>query len=320
MTESPRLLLTPGPHVRGGLTTQQIMWWVNLSLVPIFAWAVYLFGWRVVGLLISGVLGALVAEWGVHYLRRQRHTLIDGSAVLTGLLLVGTISPGMALWVPAVGGFMGILFAKMLFGGLGYNLFNPALIGRAVMMASFPVAMTTTWLKPQPGNVFAPDLITQATPLGVLKLEGASQVAAYTFGDLFFGMHAGSIGEVSVFLILMGAAMLVAKRIIKLYIPFSVVAGLLAIACVTGLPIFHLLTGGLWFGAFYMATDYVTAPMLPKAQMIFGLGVGLLTGVIRVWGGYPEGICYAILIMNTVTPALNHWFRPKRPPWKGAPS
>ena len=211
--------------------------------------------------------------------------------------------------MPASGGFVAIVFAKMLFGGLGFNIFNPALIGRAFLMATFPLAMTTTWIK-------SFDTITQATPLNLMKLEGIGT----PIWNLFFGFRSGSIGEVSVLLIILGASLLVWKRIIKLYIPLSVIAGLFLISLFSGLPLFHLLTGGLWFGAFYMATDYVTAPMMPKAQIIFGLFIGILTGVIRLWGGYPEGICYAILIANALTPALNLWFKPKRPAMEGTPS
>lgn len=325
MSEGQQLVLSPGPHVRQGLTTAQIMWWVNISLIPVFAWATYIYGLRVVGLLASGVLGASAGEWLVNKLRRERQTMLDGSAVLTGLLLVGTVSPGLPLWMPATGGFVAIVFAKMLFGGLGFNVFNPALVGRAFLMVTFPVAMTTAWLAPQPGHLF-PDAVTQASPLNVLKLEGLARAAeilginsAY-YGKLFLGLRVGSVGEVSVLLILVGAAILLVKGIIRLHIPLSVIAGLVLVSLFSHVPIFHLLTGGLWFGAFYMATDYVTAPMMPKGQIIFGLGVGILTGVIRLWGGYPEGICYAILIMNAMTPALNQWFRPARPQYAGVPS
>ncbi|MDP2599196.1 MAG: RnfABCDGE type electron transport complex subunit D, partial [Deltaproteobacteria bacterium] len=255
----------------------------------------------------SGLLGGMGGEFFVNFLRRQKQTLTDGSAVLTGILLVGTLSPGLPLWMPAAGSFVAIVFGKMLFGGLGYNIFNPALIGRAFLMATFPLAMTATWLKPF-------DAVTMATPLNLLKLEGV-QNAVYR--DLFFGVRSGSIGELSVFLVLLGAAILLWKKIIRLTIPLSVIAGFLLVALFSKYPLFQLMTGGLWFGAFFMATDYVTAPMTPKGEIIFGLGVGILTAVIRLKGGYPEGICYAILIMNAVTPALNRWFKPKRPSWEG---
>lgn len=313
---SQQLVVAPGPHLRGELTTSQIMWWVTGSLAPIIVWAVYLYGLRVLGLVVSGAAGAVAGEWLVNRLRHQRQTICDGSAALTGVLLVGTLSPGMPLWLPAVGGCVGIVFAKMLFGGLGYNIFNPALIGRAFLMASFPLSMTTTWLAPRPGLLLPPDAVTQASPLGLLKMEGLSQ--AIDYGQLLLGIRAGSIGEVSLLLILAGALVLYRKGILKFYIPTAVVVGFLPLAAISGAPLLHLLTGGLWFGAIYMATDYVTAPIMPKGQIIFGLGIGALTGVIRLWGGYPEGICYAILIMNAMTPALNHWFRPVRPCMEGA--
>ena len=309
MDNEEKFLLSPGPHLRTGMTTREIMWWVSGSLLPVFLWGTSLYGFRVLFLLLSGIIGSLFGEWLVNHLRHQRQTLFDGSAVLTGLLLVGTLSPGLPLWMPASGGFVAIVFAKMLFGGLGFNIFNPALIGRAFLMATFPLAMTTTWIKPF-------DAITQATPLNFLKLEG---IGTPTW-NLFLGFRSGSIGEVSVLLIILGASLLIWKRIIKLYIPLSIIIGLFLISLFSGLPLFHLLTGGLWFGAFYMATDYVTAPMMPKAQILFGLLIGILTGVIRLWGGYPEGICYAILIVNALTPALNHWFKPTRPAMEGTPS
>ncbi len=326
MSETPPLILTPGPHIGTVRTTAAIMWWVNLSLAPMFLWAIYIYGLRVVWLLLSGIMGCVVGEWLVNRLRGHRQSLRDGSAVLTGILMVGTISPGMPFWMPAIGGLAGIIFAKMLFGGLGSNIFNPALIGRAFLMATFPVGMTTTWQAPHPGALLH-DAVTQASPLGILKMEGATRVAELLainplyYRDLFLGLRSGSIGEVSLLCILIGAAILLWKRIITFTIPLSVMAGLLIVLLISGAPIaFHLLTGGVWFGAWYMATDYVTAPILPKAQLIFGLGIGLLTGAIRVWGAYPEGICYAILIMNAITPALNQWFRPHRPALMGAPS
>ncbi|MBI2345419.1 MAG: RnfABCDGE type electron transport complex subunit D [Deltaproteobacteria bacterium] len=326
MTTSPQLQIAPGPHLTDGLTIPKIMWWVSASLVPVYLWAIYCFGLRVLGLTLSGIVGAALGEWLVARLRRQQSTLADGSAVLSGLLLVGTLAPGLPLWMPAVGGFVGIVFGKMLFGGLGWNIFNPALVGRAFLMASFPLAMTTTWLAPRPGILLPPDAVTQASPLNVMQLEGVTRGAELLglgpsyYAKLLVGLRSGSIGEISVLLILFGAALLLAKGIIKLYIPLAVIAGLTSCAFFSGAPLFHLLTGGLWFGAFYMATDYVTAPIMPAGQIVFGIGIGLLTGVIRLWGGYPEGICYAILIMNAVTPALNHWFRPKRPFAEVAPS
>ncbi len=318
MSES-NLMLSPGPHLKAEQNTLQIMWTVTATLVPIFGWATYLFGWNVLALLASGIAGAAAGEYLTTRLRHQRSSIIDGSAVLTGALLVGTVSPGLPWWMPAVGGFVAIIFGKMLFGGLGFNIFNPALIGRAFMMACFPLAMTNTWRAPLTA-------VTQATPLNVLKLNGwekavqALGVGPQYYWSLFLGERAGSIGEVSVLLILIALAVLVWKRIITLTIPASVVAGLCLVTAFSGVPLFHLLTGGLWFGAVFMATDYVTAPMLMPAQIIYGICIGIITGVIRIWGGYPEGICYAILIMNAVTPAFNRWFRPKRPQWQGVPS
>lgn len=317
MSESQRFLLSPAPHIKCSLSTARIMWWVTASLLPVYIWAIYIYGLRVLGLTASGIIGSLLAEWLVNRLRKQRQSLLDGSGFLTGILLVGTLSPGLPLWMPALGGFVSILFGKMLFGGLGYNIFNPALIGRAFLMASFPAAMTTSWLAPSPGSWLNINAVTQPTPLNVWKLEGLIQGS---LGQFFIGLQAGSIGEVSVLLIMIGAGILLWKKIITPIIPLSIAGSLFVISIFSGVPFFHMVTGGLWFGAFYMATDYVTAPLMPKGQIIFGIGIGILTGVIRIWGGYPEGICYAILIMNAVTPGLNQWFRPRRPQWEGVPS
>jgi electron transport complex protein RnfD len=230
--------------------------------------------------------------------------------------------------MPFVGGLLAMFFTKGVFGGLGYNVFNVALIGRAMMMATFPVEMTTRWLKPTLG-MDKVDAISGATALAQLKLEGHDGLAKLLavahdslqlWFDFFLGMRSGSIGEVSVLMIILGAGFLLWKGIIKLYIPVSIFVGVALMAPFSVAPMVYMLGGGIWLGAFFMATDYVTSPTTPRGQIVFGLGIGLLTGIIRNWGGYPEGICYAILLMNILTPALNDWFRPKRLTAGGAPS
>lgn len=324
-----KLVVSYGPHVRTTRSTTQIMWLVNFSLLPALLWGVAVFGWQALAITLSGILGCVAAEHMTCILTKHRNTIGDGSAVCSGLLLAMTLPPGLPIWMPFVGGFLAMVLTKGLFGGLGYNIFNVALIGRAIMMATFPVDMTTQWLAPQLGTLLPVDAVTMATPLAVLKEKGLS-VAMSLFDQypedisytlrLFLGLRPGSIGEVSVLFVLAGAGFLLWKRIISLWIPVSVLVGLGLVALLSPAPVVHLLTGGLWLGAFFMATDYVTSPSMPKGQVVFGLGVGLLTGLIRVYGGYPEGICYAILLMNILTPALDDWFRPKKVAAVGAPS
>lgn len=323
---APTLHLSSGPHIASGRSTAQIMWMVNLALLPALAWAWAVFGWVVLAITLSSILGCVAAEYAVCRIAKNPSTLPDGSAVCSGLLLAYTLPPGIPIWMPFIGGMLALVFAKGIFGGLGYNIFNVALVGRAMMMSTFPVEMTTRWLTPAFGKA---DSISAATALGQLKLGGeealATLLAALPDGgqlwfDFFLGMRAGSIGEVSVLMILLGAAFLLWKGIIKLYIPLSILAGVALMAPFSPAPAIYMLGGGIWLGAFFMATDYVTSPTMPKGQIIFGLGIGLLTGIIRNWGGYPEGICYAIMLMNILTPALNDWFRPRRLTADGAPS
>ncbi len=323
---TPTLHLSSGPHIASGRTTAQIMWMVNLSLLPALLWAWAVFGWAVLAVTAASILGCVAAEYLVCRIAKTAPTVSDGSAFCSGLLLAYTLPPAIPLWMPFIGGALALVFAKGLFGGLGYNIFNVALVGRAIMMATFPVEMTTRWLVPALGKA---DAVSAATALAQLKLGGqealAKMLAALPDGaqiwfDFFLGMRAGSIGEVSVLMILLGAAFLLWKGIIKLYIPLSILLGVALMAPFSPAPVLYMLSGGLWLGAFFMATDYVTSPVTPKGQIVFGIGIGLLTGIIRNWGGYPEGICYAIMLMNILTPALNDWFRPKRLTADGVPS
>jgi len=314
---TPRtLVLEPGPHLHAATTTASIMWWVNASLAPAAAWGVFVFGPAALAVIAAAVAGAVASEWLACRALHRRPTIRDGSALFTGLLLALTLPPLTPWWMAALGAAFGVLVAKMLFGGLGMNLFNPALAGRAFMMASFPLAMTSAWAAPRVGLTARLDAVTTATPLAVLKEQGLAAAMKVVAGDpwprLVLGFRPGSIGEVSVVLIALGAAVLLARRIIGLAIPLSVLAGTALATIGSGAPGLHLLGGGLWLGAFYMATDYVTSPSTRGGQIVFGLGIGLLTGLIRLFGGYPEGICYAILIGNAMVPALNLWFRPRR--------
>jgi electron transport complex protein RnfD len=321
-----RFVLTPGPHLHAEDSTARIMWWVNGSLAPAVLWGGFVFGPQALIVVAASVAGAVAAEALAARALRRPASIADGSAVCTGLLLALTLPPLMPWWMPALGAVFAILVGKMIFGGLGYNLFNPALIGRAFMMATFPLAMTTGWAAPR-AWLAAPDAITTATPLAALKEHGvaaAMQLAgpdpASPFTGLLLGLRPGSIGEVSVVLVALGAGVLLARRILTLAIPLSVMVGVALGTMFTGSLGLHLASGGLWLGAFYMATDYVTSPNTLPGQVVFGLVIGLLTALIRVFGGYPEGICYAILIANAMVPALNLWFRPRRVALVGSPS
>ena len=326
MSADPRLVLTPGPHLHATESTARILWWVNGSLAPATVWGVFVFGPRALAVVAGAIAGAALAEWGANRALRRRDTLGDGSAVCTGLLLALTLPPLTPWWMAALGGLFAIGVGKMIFGGLGYNLFNPALVGRAFMMATFPLAMTSGWSAPRPWFGAPLDAVTTATPLAALKEQGPSaamQVLANghdPWTALILGFRPGSIGEVSVLFVLLGAAILLARGVLTLTIPLSVLAGTAVIAAFSGVPALQMLSGGLWLGAFYMATDYVTSPSTLRGQVVFGLVIGLLTGVIRLFGGYPEGICYAILLANTLVPALNLWFRPARAAFAGTPS
>jgi electron transport complex protein RnfD len=322
-----RFVLTPGPHLHAADSTARIMWWVNGSLAPAALWGIFVFGAPALVVVLASIAGAVAAEGLAGRWLRRPLSIADGSAVCTGLLLALTLPPLLPWWMATVGAAFAILIGKMIFGGLGYNLFNPALIGRAFMMATFPLPMTAGWAAPRAGLVASLDAVTTATPLAALKEHGiaaamrlAGPATIGPWSGLVLGFRPGSIGEVSVVLVALGAGVLLARGIIRLTIPLAVVAGVALVTLFSGHVGLHLLSGGLWLGAFYMATDYVTSPSTPRGQLVFGLVIGMLTAVIRIFGGYPEGICYAILLANALVPALNLWFRPQRVALAGSPS
>jgi electron transport complex protein RnfD len=319
-------VVAPGPHVHGSETTSHIMWWVNGALAPAALWGVLVFGVPALLVMVAGIAGAAAGEQlGTRMLGRTS-TLRDGSAVCTGLLLALTLPPLFPPWAAFLGGVFGIVFAKTLFGGLGYNLFNPALVARAFLTAAFPLPMATAWAPPHAAFAAPLDAATTVTPLAVLREQGLGaafeliRAPGGPWSGLVLGLRPGSIGEVSVVLIALGAAVLLARGIIGLTIPLSVFAGLLIVTAPTGAAGLHLLSGGLWLGAFFMATDYVTSPSTQGGRIVFGVTIGAIAGLIRLIGGYPEGICYAILLANALVPALNLWFRPRRMAMAGAPS
>ncbi len=324
------LIVSVSPHVRSEETVSRIMWTVNLALLPAFVMSLYYFG--PMALYVTGLCIAtcVLSEYIYHKALNKRIPVSDGSAVLTGLLLGMNLPPSLPLtqfYIPVVGSIVAIVLTKLLFGGLGYNIFNPALIGRAFLLISWPKAMTIWW-KPTAAFV-AFDAQTTATPLGILKEEGLGRLLE-VFGDkmdlythLLVGSRAGSLGETSVIALLLGAGLLFYKRYITWHIPFSFLAtvGVLAwifggtdietgkLILFTGDPLIHLLSGGLVLGAFFMATDYVTCPSVRKGQIIFGIGCGALTMLIRLKGGFPEGVMFAILLMNCFAPLIDRGAR-----------
>lgn len=317
------LVVSVSPHVRGEESIARIMWTVNLALLPAFIMSLYYFGPRAVYVTGLCILTAVVSERIYQKGLNRKVTINDGSAFLTGLLLGMNLPPGVPFYIPITGSFVAIVITKMLFGGLGYNIFNPALIGRAFLLITWPKLMTI-WSEPT-AQFVALDARTTATPLGILKEEGIAKLIEI-FGDkmslyshLLMGNRAGSLGETSAIALLVGAAILLYKRYITWHIPFSFL-GTVAIAAwvfggkeglFTGDPVIHLLSGGLILGAFFMATDYVTCPTIKKGQIIFGAGCGAITMLIRLKGGFPEGVMFAILLMNCFAPLIDRNVSPK---------
>lgn len=298
------------------------MWSVNLALLPAFIMSVYYFGPRAIYVTGLCILAAVLSEHIYQTSLKKPTTIGDGSAFLTGLLLGLNLPPSVPFYVPIVGSVVAIIITKLLFGGLGYNVFNPALIGRAFLLISFPKLMTI-WFAPT-AKFVAMDAMTTATPLGILKEEGIVKLMEI-FGDktdlymsLLVGNRAGSLGETSVIALLIGAAFLFYRGYITWHVPVPFLATVGLMAWVfggegyfTGDPVIHLLSGGLMLGAFFMATDYVTCPSIRKGQIIFGIGCGVITMLIRLKGGFPEGVMFAILLMNCFSPLIDRSFKPK---------
>lgn len=317
------LIVSVSPHVRGKETVGRIMWTVNLALLPAFIMSVYYFGPLAAYVTGLCILTAVLSEHIYQVSMKKKTTIGDGSAFLTGLLLGLNLPPSVPFYIPIVGTLIAVVLTKLLFGGLGYNIFNPALIGRAFLLISFPKLMTI-WSEPT-AQFVALDAKTTATPLGILKEEGLTQLIQ-VFGDktdlymsLLMGHRAGSLGETSIIALLIGAALLLYRGYITWHIPFSFLAtvGVMAWALggdagfFTGDPLIHLLSGGLVLGAFFMATDYVTCPSIRKGQIIFGIGCGAITMLIRLKGGFPEGVMFAILLMNCFAPMIDRSIKAK---------
>ena len=319
--EQPKLIVSIGPHMHDQESTAKIMWSVSGALLPAALMSIYYFGIPAILVILVSILTAVISEAGTQAVLKKPLTISDGSAVLTGLLLAMNLPSNAPLYIPAVGSFVAIVITKHLFGGLGYNIFNPALIGRAFVLISFPKLMTT-FVEPT-NNIMSMDAKTAATPLVLLKEEGMSKLLevfhtkAALYQDLFLGHRAGSLGETSVIALLLGAAFLLLKRYITWHIPIPFIATVGVLTwlfggkegLLSGDALFHMMSGGLVLGAFYMATDYVTGPSVRSAQVVFGIACGVLTVLIRLKGGYPEGVMFAILLMNCFSPLLDRGMR-----------
>jgi electron transport complex protein RnfD len=335
------------PHLRSGESIPRVMWTVAAALAPACIFAVYLFGTAALILIVVSVLSAVAGEALIQLLLKRPVTVLDGSAAVTGLLLAMNVPPLAPYWMVAIGSFFAVIIVKQFFGGLGFNIFNPALAARALLMASWPVHMTAKWHAFSPGNMLSPeignsfgfstevfDALTRATPLSLLK-EGQR---LFTGGHgidrlydmltspgmlkaLFLGNVGGVVGETSALLLLAGALVLFLRKIITWIVPASFIGTVAVITAVYYyaeavpgfylMPLFHCLSGGLFLGAFFMATDPVTSPVSSKGMIIFGVGCGVLASVIRLWGGYPEGVSYSILIMNAFVPLIDRYTRPR---------
>lgn len=306
-----RLVVSPAPHVRDKNTTRKVMWEVVIALLPVTIVSIYFFRLPAVRVIFVAVGGCLLTEIIFQKLRRKKVTISDGSAVVTGLLLAFILPPDLPWGVVLLGAVTAIGLGKQIFGGLGLNIFNPALIGRAFLMATFPVLLTLAhWLEP-----YTLEAITQATPLGLIKFKGITT----PLGALFLGNTSGSMGETSSLAIILGGGYLLVKKYIDWRIPFSIIAAAAVTAAVFYLidpveyptPLFHLLAGGLMLGAFFMATDPVASPVHKKGRWIFGISIGILVVIIRLFGGLPEGMMYTILIMEAIVPLINRFTRPR---------
>lgn len=321
------LTVSGSPHIHGDSSVKKIMYTVVMAMVPAMLVSVYFFGLDALRVLLISSLACLFFEWLIQkYLIKGPVTINDGSALVTGILLAFNVPSNLPIWILLVGAFISIGMGKMSFGGLGKNPFNPALVGRVFLLISFPVQMTS-WPAPKLlfGSVTSTDAMGGATPLGFLKEGLKNQTVPELMKDMpdyameLIGFIGGSLGEVSVIALLLGAIYMLVKKVITWEIPTAYIGSVIIFTGILWLvnpdmyisPVFHLLTGGLILGAFYMATDMVSSPISSKGQILFGIGAGVITILIRIWGAYPEGVSFAILIMNAFTPLINRGFKPK---------
>jgi len=321
-----KLLVSPAPHIHGPQTTKSLMRDVIIALVPSLLVSIYFFGFSAIKLALVGVVTCVAVEYVIQkYLIKSTVTIGDYSAAVTGLLLALNLPPNSPWWLMLIGSIVAIGVAKLTFGGLGQNLFNPALVGRVFLLVSFPVLMTD-WTIPASWFREGIDASSGATALSIVKeglaqglsLEQIFQTHNFSYMQMLFSKIGGSVGEVSALALLIGFAYLLYRRVISAHIPLSII---LTVALFTGIfwvinpeqytdPLFNILSGGILLGSIYMATDYVTSPMSKKGMVLYGAGIGIITVLIRYFGSYPEGISFAILIMNAFVPLINKFMKP----------
>lgn len=305
--EEKELIISSSPHIFVEEDVSRVMLNVIFALIPATIAGIYFFGSYSLLVIIVSTVSAVVWE-GVALLVRKKslNNLLDFSAVVTGLLLALTLPPRVPLWIPVVGTAVAIILTKQIFGGLGGNFLNPALVGRAFLLTSYPVIMTS-WITP----LTSATPIATATPLAIEKLKLPYSLPSYW--DLFIGKVPGSIGETSALLLLIGGLWLIYKKIIDWRIPISFILSIMVLSFLFNKdPIFQVLSGGVFLGAFFMATDWVTTPLTPKGRLVFGIGAGFLTLAIRIFGNYPEGVTYGILVMNALTPLIDRSIKPHK--------
>lgn len=321
------LKVSLSPHIHSKETTRKLMFGVVIALIPAFIASVYYFGTGAIIVTATSVISCVLFEFlAQKYILRKPVSISDGSALVTGLLLAFNLPSNIPVHIIVIGSFVAIVIAKMTFGGLGNNPFNPALVGRVFLLISFPVQMTS-WPVPSGFKTGYADAVTGATPLAIIKegVRNGEQISNLmgnipSHMQLFYGYMGGSMGEVAAIALLIGFVYLLCRKIITWHIPVSVTGSVLIFTGILWLlnpeknadPLFHLLTGGILLGAIFMATDYVTSPMSHLAMIIYGCGIGIITVIIRVFGAYPEGVSFAILIMNAFVPLMNVYIKPKR--------
>ena len=316
--------VSPSPHIHSGDSARKIMYRVVYAMIPALLWSFFVFGAGALRVTLIAIAACLAFEYAIQkYLLKVKPSVTDGSALVTGILLAFNVPSDLPWWIILIGALAAIGIGKLSFGGLGNNIFNPALVGRVFLLISFPVQMTSWPVTVQSGV----DGLTAATPLEIIKegLTNGIPVSKISSGlpetsDLLLGYMGGSLGEVSALLLILGGVYLLFRKVITWHIPVSVIASVALVAAIFWMvnpekyinPVYHVLTGGLMLGAIFMATDMVTSPMTGKGQIIFGVGIGVITISIRLFGAYPEGVSFAILIMNAFTPLINNYVKPKR--------
>ncbi|MEN2983488.1 MAG: RnfABCDGE type electron transport complex subunit D [Dictyoglomaceae bacterium] len=305
--EEKELIVSSSPHIFADEDVSKVMLNVIMSLIPATIAGIYFFGIYSLLVILVSIVSAVMWEGLALLVRRKSlNSLLDFSAVVTGLLLALTLPPRVPLWIPVIGTGVAIILTKQIFGGLGGNFLNPALVGRAFLLTSYPVIMTS-WINP----LTSATPVSTATPLAIEKLKLPYSLPSYW--DLFVGKVSGSIGETSALFLLIGGIWLIYKKIIDWRIPISYILSIMVLSLLFRKdPIFQILSGGVFLGAFFMATDWVTTPLTPKGRLIFGIGAGFLTLMIRIFGSYPEGVTYGILVMNALTPLIDRSIKPHK--------